>query len=101
MERKRSCEKVTLPKKYLVKKQFSWKSNAIECSVFWKSSRSKKAALQEKYVIESIAFLLFPKCSFPEKVDDAQKCLLWKSNSSVDIFFSKQFLRQEDSCFEK
>ena len=48
MERKRSCEVVTLPKKYLVKKQVSWKGNAIEGSVFWKSGRSKKAALQEK-----------------------------------------------------
>ena len=30
--------------------------------------------------------LLFPKCSFSEKVDAVQKYLLEKSRSSVDIF---------------
>ena len=71
--------------------QLFWKGKCyIEGSVFWKSDSSKKAAFQKKYVIQSITFLnyyLFPICSFPENVDAVQKYLLWKSSSSVDLFF--------------
>ena len=54
---------------------------AVEGIVFWKSSRSKTAALQKKKVIRNIAFLknqLFPKCSFSQKVDVVQNSCFGK-----------------------
>ena len=48
MEKNRSFEIVTLLKKYIVKKNSSEKAAVgIEGSLFWKSSRSKKVALQK------------------------------------------------------
>ena len=53
---------VTLLKKYAVKSSSSEKVAAVEGRVFWKSSRSKKAAL--------------------EKVDNTEYCFSKKSASS-------------------
>ena len=57
MERKRTCEIVTLLKKYVVERSSSENLAIIDGSVFWKSSHSKKVALQKKQVMWKIAFL--------------------------------------------